>query len=288
MLEARFYETYYFCNVVRNVLHDQFSYIRNLNDFYCDERIFYLVFPFQKYSVFHEFIEFIVEDIYYEEASNVGLEDRRELIEKFRDIPSAINDMKPKRLPIEKAFEFHDIECLSFESHLESFGKSFVDASEDDVYDYMGELRLSGDYEMLVQQTVKEVFYVLFQNRSLLMIFNQMMAGELERQVDIDPPEEQNSLFSRPGVLKRTTIPSWVKRAVYFRDRGRCVLCDKDLSGTLNLNNQENYDHIVPLAKYGLNDVSNIQLLCKECNQKEKRAGNAITSNRYQSWYLYD
>lgn len=288
MLEARFYETYYFCNVVRKVLHDQFSYIRNLNEFYCDERIFYLVSPFEKYSVFHEFIEFIVEDVYYEEATNVGLENRRELIEKFRDIPSAINDMKPQKLPIEQAFGFHDIECLSFESHLESVGKSFLDASEDDVYDYMGELRLSGDYEMLVQQTVKEVFHVLFQNRNLLMIFNQMMAGELERQVDIDPPEEQESLFSRSGVLKRATIPSWVKRAVYFRDRGRCVLCDKDLSGTLNLDNQENYDHIVPLAKHGLNDVSNIQLLCKECNQKEKRAGNAITSNRYQSWYFYD
>ncbi|MDQ7729931.1 hypothetical protein [Halomonas sp. SpR8] len=195
VLEARFYETCYFCNVVRNVLHDQFSYIRNLNNFYCDERIFYLVSPFQKYSVFHEFIEFIVEDIYYEEASNVGLEDRRELIEKFKDIPSAINDMKPQRLPIEQAFEFHDIECLSFESHLESVGKSFLDASEDDVYDYMGELRLSGDYEMLVQQTVKEVFHVLFQNRSLLMIFNQMMAGELERQVDIEPQKSKILCF---------------------------------------------------------------------------------------------
>lgn len=288
MIEARFYETYYFCNIVRNVLHDQFSYIRNLNDFYCDEKIFYLVFPFQKYSVFHEFIEFIVEDIYYEQASNVGLDGRRELIEKFRDIPTAIKEMIPQRLPIEHAFEFHNIEYLSFESHLENVGKSFSDASDDDVYDYMNEIRLSGDYETLIQQTVKEVFQVLFQNRNLLMIFNQMMADELENKVDIDPPVEQGSLFSRPGFLKRTTIPKWVKRAVYFRDRGRCVICDKDLSGMLNPENQENYDHIVPLAKHGLNDVSNIQLLCKECNQNEKRAGTAVTSNRYQSWYQYD
>lgn len=286
MIEARFYETYYFCNVVRNVLHDQFSYLRNLNDFYCDDRIFYLVQPFQKYSVFHEFIEFIVEDIFYEEASKVELVDRRELIEKFQYIPSAINDIKPKILPIEHAFKFHEIGYLCFESHLENIGKSFDDASEDDIYDYMNELRLSGDYETLVQQTVREVFHVLFQNRHLLMIFNEMMAAALESQADLEPPEEQDSFFSRSGVLKRTTIPKWVKRAVYFRDRGRCVLCDKDLSGMLNLNNQENYDHIVPLAKHGLNDVSNIQLLCKECNQNEKRAGNAVTSNRYQSWYL--
>lgn len=288
MIEARFYETYYFCNVVRNVLHDQVPFLQNLDDFYGDERIFYLIEPFRKYSVFHEFIEFIVEDIYYEEASKVDLEDRRKLIEQFKDVPSALHDMKPNRLPIEHAFEFHEIEYLSFESHLESAGKSFQDASEDDVYDYMNELRLCGDFENLVQQTIKEVFHVLFQNRSLLMIFNQMMARTLEMQVDVDPPEEQSSFFSRPGVLNRIAIPKWVKRAVYFRDRGRCVLCDKDLSGILNLDNQENYDHIVPLAGHGLNDASNIQLLCKECNQNEKRAGNAVTSNRYQSWYLYD
>lgn len=288
MIEARFYETYYFCNVVRNVLHDQFSYLRNLNDFYCDDQIYYLVKPFQKYSVFHEFIEFIVEDIFYEEALKVELVDRRELIDRFQNIPSAINDIKPTMLPIEHAFKFHDIEYLCFESHLKNIGKSFDDASEDDIYDYMNELRLSGDYETLVQQTVKEVFHILFQNRHLLMIFNQMMAAALESQADLEPSEEQDSVFSRSGTLKRTAIPTWVKKAVYFRDRGHCVLCDKDLSGILNLDNQENYDHIVPLAKHGLNDVSNIQLLCKECNQNEKRAGNAVTSNQYQSWYLYD
>jgi hypothetical protein len=71
MLEARFYETYYFCNIIRNILHDQFEFIRNLNDFYGDDKVFYLIAPFNKYSTLHYFIEFIVEDIYYEEASNV-------------------------------------------------------------------------------------------------------------------------------------------------------------------------------------------------------------------------
>lgn len=288
MIEARFYETYYFCNVVRNVLYDQIYFLRNLNDFYGDEQILYLIEPFQKYSAFHEFIEFIVEDIYFEEASKVDLEDRRNLIEKFKDIPSALHDMNLKKLPIEHALKFHEIDYWSFESYLESTRKTFYEAFEDDIYDYMNELRLSGDYDRLVLQTVKEVFHVLFQNRSLLMIFNDMMARALESQKDINPPEDQGSLFSHPGVLKRVTIPKWVKRAVFFRDRGRCVLCDKDLSGMLNLDNQENYDHIVPLARHGLNDVSNIQLLCKECNQNDKRAGDGVTSDRYQSWYLYD
>ncbi|WHI44650.1 HNH endonuclease [Microbulbifer sp. TRSA001] len=121
-----------------------------------------------------------------------------------------------------------------------------------------------------------------------MMLFNDMMSRSLELAKDMLPPEETDQLFVRPGILKRKSIPKWVQRAVFFRDRGRCVLCDKDLSGTLNLENLENYDHIVPLSKHGLNDVTNIQLLCKECNQIDKKGGQPITSNKYQSWYSYD
>jgi hypothetical protein len=36
IFEARFYETYYFALVVRNILHDQLAYIRHLDEFYGD------------------------------------------------------------------------------------------------------------------------------------------------------------------------------------------------------------------------------------------------------------
>lgn len=77
----------------------------------------------------------------------------------------------------------------------------------------------------------------------------------------------------------------WAQRAVFFRDRGKCVLCDSDVSGLVSLDNIENYDHIVPLSRWGLNDITNLQLLCVPCNQHEKRDGAVITSGRYQSWY---
>jgi len=142
---------------------------------------------------------------------------------------------------------------------------------------------LSDVFHQLVTHTVEEIFYILFQNRGLLMEFNLMISGALER---VQPNEIDNELVTRRGRIKRVHIPQWVKRAVYFRDRGQCVMCNKDLSGILSLNNTENYDHILPLAHYGFNDVSNIQLLCKECNQKEKRAGQAVTSSLYQKkWY---
>jgi 5-methylcytosine-specific restriction endonuclease McrA len=98
---------------------------------------------------------------------------------------------------------------------------------------------------------------------------------------------EQAEHFARAGVLKRVSIPDWVRRAVFFRDRGLCVLCHRDLTGIVNIWSNDKFDHIVPLAAGGLNDVSNIQLLCRECNSK-KHAGTPVTSNRYEAWYPED
>jgi 5-methylcytosine-specific restriction endonuclease McrA len=47
---------------------------------------------------------------------------------------------------------------------------------------------------------------------------------------------------------------------------------------------REEFDHIVPLADGGLNDVTNMQLLCRECNRR-KRDGEAVTSDFYEAWY---
>ena len=261
--------------------------MRDLHAFYGDEAYLNLVEPFKKYSTFHMFIEFIVDDVFYENALSVDLNKRKADLERFSNTPYGLND-EDKKLPIELALEFHNIEHSSFDEYLIEKGKKFFECDEDDIYDYMTELRLTGEYDSLIKQTVKEIFHVLFQNRELMLFFNNMVSTGIEFQVEECVPDSVEELFKENGTLKRKSIPKWVQRAVFFRDRGRCVLCDKDLSGTLNYENLENYDHIVPLAKHGLNDVSNIQLLCKECNQIEKKAGTPITSNKYQSWYAYD
>ena len=45
-----------------------------------------------------------------------------------------------------------------------------------------------------------------------------------------------------------------------------------------------NFDHIIPLALGGINDVTNIQLLCESCN-KSKGANKISTSTKYERWY---
>jgi hypothetical protein len=131
---------------------------------------------------------------------------------------------------------------------------------------------------------VPEVFFLLFQNRGLLLLFNDMMASQVANNLSDGVPDEYFHYFDAPGKLKRVSIPRWVKRAVYFRDRGFCTICNRDLTHSVNLTNVEHYDHIVPLAQGGLNDVSNIQLLCQDCNLK-KQGSEATTSDTYEAWY---
>ncbi|ADT70351.1 MULTISPECIES: HNH endonuclease [Pseudoalteromonas] len=260
MLNAKFYETYYFCNVIKNTLQDQFELARALNEFYGDGNVTYLIETFPKFSLFHKYLYFVINRIYYENLN------------KFAE-------NKSKRLPIEGALKFHSIPHISFQSYMEK-NENNTKHYDDLIHNYME--HLNDAYDQLLTHTVEEVFYILFQNRDLLMEFNLMISGALERE---DLKEIDSDLVTKRGRLKRGHIPQWVKRAVYFRDRGQCVLCNKDLSGIVSLDNKENYDHIVALAQYGFNDVTNIQLLCKECNQNEKKAGEAVTSNSYQKWY---
>ena len=59
----------------------------------------------------------------------------------------------------------------------------------------------------------------------------------------------------------RKSIPKAVQRAVWRRDRGKCVECGS--------NENLEYDHIIPHSKGGGNTERNIQLLCEECNRSK-------------------
>ncbi|CAD5979414.1 HNH endonuclease [Planktothrix tepida] len=63
----------------------------------------------------------------------------------------------------------------------------------------------------------------------------------------------------------RIVIPQEVRRYVFLRDNYQCKSCGKTENET-----QLTMDHIIPLAKGGSNDISNLQTLCSQCNQKKK------------------
>jgi hypothetical protein len=273
---------------VDRVIRNSSDYLVRLEGFHCDGGWTGLVRPFQRYSAFHKFIEFVVRDVHSDQVEAFDLQANQRIFKNFRDIPDALFDLQPSKLPIEFAFDHYEIAYQSFVEHLANTGRDFLSASDDDLYHFMQDTWLTEPYDRLLDHTVKEVFHVLFQNRALLLAYNEYVAG-IVRGARRDHIEDfPDDLFTGNGTLKRFRPPAWAQRAVFYRDRGRCVLCDKDLSGLLNLANVENYDHIVALAQCGLNDVSNLQLLCAECNQQLKSGHAAMTSSVYQSWYSYD
>ncbi|WP_166353496.1 HNH endonuclease [Phytoactinopolyspora limicola] len=132
----------------------------------------------------------------------------------------------------------------------------------------LNDVRLSHPYEVLLEAIGAEVFHVVFRNRELMFRLNQYLAGlvqEIEAEMLTDTPELRKRFTAR-GNLRRSTPPTWAHWAVFFRDAGLCVICGVDLTGRFNVLTAKNYDHIVPLAAGGLNDVTNLQLLCRKCN----------------------
>src|SRR5690349_1921624 len=68
-----YYETYYYANVIHNILSDTEPYLRNLNDWHEDREASLLVAPFSKWSLLHDFAEYIIQSLAYEQIRDSAL-----------------------------------------------------------------------------------------------------------------------------------------------------------------------------------------------------------------------
>jgi 5-methylcytosine-specific restriction endonuclease McrA len=75
---------------------------------------------------------------------------------------------------------------------------------------------------------------------------------------------------------RRINLPESVRSYVLQRDNYQCQSCGK--KGT---EAELNIDHIISLATGGNNDLSNLQVLCRQCNQKKKHHFDA----RFQRYF---
>lgn len=62
----------------------------------------------------------------------------------------------------------------------------------------------------------------------------------------------------------RISIPPEVRKYIFSRDAYQCQSCGKTQRET-----QLTIDHIIPLARGGQNDISNLHTLCRFCNQQK-------------------
>ncbi|WP_251553992.1 HNH endonuclease [Neobacillus muris] len=134
--------------------------------------------------------------------------------------------------------------------------------------------------EVLSPVVIDDIFTVLFSNKLFLFEFNSQLRELIINLKVNDSPE----YLKKDGVIKRCKyIPQWLKRGVFMRDKGRCQICGTDLTKILNLDNSENYDHIIPLENGGNNDPTNFQLTCEHCNKSKGDRSMEFNSlsNRY-------
>lgn len=273
LIRMEFFETYYYANVIHNVLEDTMPYLRNLNSWHEDRAIELFLTPFPKWSALHAFAEYIISDLMYETLDDVSLD-------------AVVHNPKAD-LWIDRALKHHGIATGGFRAWLSEKRISLTDASEDDAFDYHNDLGCTGELDTLLRQLTDEVFYVLFGNRVLLQRLNSYIAGVVGDIEVADLETNQLHLLSKDGVSARAYIPEWARRAVFYRDRGQCAACHCDLSGLISTSSEDHFDHIIPLAQGGINDVTNLQLLCKGCNLR-KGHQLLLASSKYQAWYSRD
>lgn len=263
-----YYRTYYFTNICDSVIDNTFNYVATLNQFWGEGKFAYFLKPFSKYSVLHQYIDFCINRLIYESNST---------FEKLE-----LDELKKKKFWINEAMKYHGLKYESFGEWLKTNNNSSF--SDDLLNEYFFQLEMSDAFSLLKNQMVEETFYVLFLNRKFLNTFNLEMSEMFKVQELDDFDKDSLYLLKKNGTLKRKTIPKWATRAVFYRDRGKCTMCNKDLTGLFNISNKFNIDHIIPLAINGLNDVSNLQLLCDSCNSSKGGRICDISTN-YEKWY---
>ncbi|WPR77703.1 HNH endonuclease signature motif containing protein [Algoriphagus sp. NG3] len=269
IFENNFFSTYYYSNIISNILTGDADTIGFLSNFreYMGSSVF---LAYQKESALHHFCRSVIGDFLHEDMTTYDEYDWK---------CCKLNSYFKFRPYIDSAFSVFELDW-SFEEFLD--GKS--DPEFSDLEEYYEELLITGYFEEVVNRIADEVFYVIFNNRRLMSDFNYLVAGNLELYLDEDSDIDIGSLFTSKGTLKRARIPQWAKDAVFFRDKGKCTICLKDISSLLHSNAERHYDHMVSLAEGGLNDVSNLQLLCRSCNQT-KGSKSSPPSLKYFKWY---
>lgn len=262
-----YFDVYVLCQAANRLLGGGFE--RTVNDFfepfsenYGEQN------AFNKFSLLHDYCEWVIRQNVWDEE-----------VDMVQPIRNAYKMREYSRhngtLWVDQAINHYHNTTYDFLHWIDDESDKTVDQLsdtelEDLRYDYLLYLQEEELFDAFIIQLSNEMFYVLFQNRSFLYGFNQFLATYNQQKKE------------------RIPMPQWAQRAIFFRDHGRCVFCAKDLSGTIHITGDReiHYDHIISLANNGINDVSNLQLSCQQCNLKKHKKN--VTSTQYQQWYEFD
>lgn len=279
--DFNFYATYYYAEIVQKVINEYepdnyLSEVSNLfsvfNDLFKEMNHQKLIKPTKK-TLLHDFIELLV-------AADLNNYLYTHLIDDLRQNIYS-NQNRIAMYCSEYQIDYLDLSTQVDENNEFNNKKSWLEWS-----DYCYETIPNEIFNILIPKISIEVFETLFQNRVFLKKFNILLSQKIK---EIPFSEENTDILKSVGVLQRCSYcPTWLKDALFFREKGKCAICSCDLSRLLNTDTKPNIDHIVPLALGGTNDPSNFQWICFTCNN-QKLGLTIITTNKYNTfWELTD
>lgn len=277
LFEGHFQATYHLAQVINDMVAEPFAYLRELEAFYSGDNYIDFIKPFPRYSALHQLAEFITTSYLEDEMTGVDIS-RLYYIQRHEHPHSS--DLP--QLPINQMLKSYGIQHTSFREWLDGEGKLLESVEGNDVDEYYQELFLTGAANSLAEYMAEEVFYIMFWNRAALKNLNKMIADLVITSISIDDLEpEEKRRFQGDGMLKPVDVPNWVRQAVFFRERGRCATCNRKISELLSVqDSKQHYDYMIPLADGGLNDVTNIYLICEKCLRRKPS-----DPFHYERWY---
>lgn len=176
--------------------------------------------------------------------------------------------------------EEYNLPLKTPEEYYNSVGVEWVE-DETEFSEYHTKYVLREASRVLTPLIQIEVFNLLFSDRCFLIEFNKAVANEIKDLKVVDRPD----ILRKDGVLKRASYwPKWLERALFCREKGLCAICKTDLSSIYHTGGKLAIDHMVPLNLGGINDASNLQLICQKCNL-EKLGDKIVTSNLHPTFW---
>ena len=229
---------------------------------------------------FKEFIFFWTYG-YAESIRNVVLNDSNGLVDIEMFFSQEGKDFLDKSLKPNKKTLLQDFISESIYVETDYFLKKDFDSTIQEVYEVLDSYNAiynqfdqyrGHDYRHYIMKKLdkyvlnrlsNEVFTLLYQDRELLRAFNEHAANYVRTLLYQHHP----NYLARDGVfLRYNSWPKWLIKGLFFRDKGRCAICCCDLTGLYFTGHKLAIDHIVPLANGGINDPTNLQILCQKCN----------------------
>lgn len=205
----------------------------------------------QQWTLLHDYIDHVIRD---------------DINFYFRGAGWDYDDVQP----VFSMLDSHRVDYLTLEQYVENLylddetGQTILvteDLLEKYKYQYALDYLEEIVFSSLPQVIVTEVFTLLFADREAMKAFNLKVAEALGNRTP-----------------RCTYWPKWLERALFCREKGLCAICKADLSSLFHVHGKLAIDHIVPLALNGVNDPTNLQILCEVCNSG-KSGTKVVTSN---------